>query len=70
MLAFSSIDAKHLETVEQEKRAQGTECLSVADDIGADDFPKKIVVAMVQCISQTDSIQEPIGIILFIKKME
>ena len=70
MLAFSSIEAKHLETVEQEKRAQGEECLSVAGDVEADDFPKEIVVAMVQCVSQTDSIQEPISIILFIKKME
>ena len=47
---FGSIDAKRLETVEQEIGAQGGECLSVAGDVGADDFPKKIVDATVQCV--------------------
>lgn len=43
-----SIDAKRLETVEAEIKAAGGEALSVAGDVGADDFPKKIVDATVQ----------------------
>jgi len=45
-----SIDAKRLETVEAEIKAAGGEALSVAGDVGADDFPKKIVDATVQCV--------------------
>jgi 3-oxoacyl-[acyl-carrier protein] reductase len=47
-VVISDIDAKRLETVEGEIKAQGGECLSVAGDVGADDFPKKIVDATVQ----------------------
>ena len=43
-----SIDAKRLETVEGEIKAQGGEVLSVAGDVGADDFPKVIVDATIQ----------------------
>ena len=45
-----SIDAKRLETVEAEIKAAGGESLSVAGDVGADDFPKKIVDATVQWV--------------------
>jgi len=47
-VVISDIDAKRLETVEEEIKAQGGECLSVAGDVGADDFPKKVVDATVQ----------------------
>lgn len=43
-----SIDAKRLEGVEAEIKAVGGEVLSVAGDVGADDFPKKIVDATVE----------------------
>lgn len=43
-----SIDAKRLESVAAEIKAQGGEVLTVAGDVGADDFPKKIVDATVQ----------------------
>jgi len=56
-LSFNSIDAKRLEAVEEEIKAQGGESLSVAGDVGADDFPKKIVDATVQCVSHTHSLQ-------------
>lgn len=45
-----SIDAKRLEGVEAEIKAVGGEVLSVAGDVGADDFPKKIVDATVECV--------------------
>lgn len=45
----TSIDAKRLETVEAEIKAAGGDALSVAGDVGADDFPKKIVEATVRC---------------------
>ena len=48
-----SIDAKRLETVEGEIKAFGGKVLSVAGDVGADDFPKKIVDATVQCVAKT-----------------
>ena len=41
--------------MEAEIKAQGGDCLSVAGDVGADDFPKKIVDATVQCVSHTNS---------------
>ncbi|KIM39054.1 hypothetical protein M413DRAFT_19875 [Hebeloma cylindrosporum] len=47
-VVISDIDAKRLETVEAEIKAAGGEVLSVAGDVGADDFPKKIVDATVQ----------------------
>ncbi|PPQ87846.1 hypothetical protein CVT25_009498 [Psilocybe cyanescens] len=47
-VVISDIDAKRLETVEGEIKAAGGEVLSVAGDVGADDFPKKIVDATVQ----------------------
>ena len=43
----ASIDAERLKGVEAEIKAQGGEVLSVAGDVGADDFPKKIVDATV-----------------------
>lgn len=48
LLMTISIDAKRLETVEAEIKATGGQVLSVAGDVGADDFPKKIVDATVQ----------------------
>ncbi|KAF8907679.1 hypothetical protein CPB84DRAFT_1874368 [Gymnopilus junonius] len=47
-VVISDIDAKRLETVEAEIKAAGGEVLSVAGDVGADDFPKKIVDATVE----------------------
>jgi hypothetical protein len=47
LLAYS-IDAKKLEAVEAEIKATGGEVISVAGDVGADDFPKKIVDATVK----------------------
>jgi 3-oxoacyl-[acyl-carrier protein] reductase len=47
-VVISDIDAKRLESVDAEIKAQGGDCLSVAGDVGADDFPKKIVDATVQ----------------------
>ncbi|KAH9487314.1 3-oxoacyl-[acyl-carrier-protein] reductase FabG [Psilocybe cubensis] len=47
-VVISDIDAKRLESVEGEIKAAGGEVLSVAGDVGADDFPKKIVDATVQ----------------------
>ncbi|TFK38732.1 hypothetical protein BDQ12DRAFT_683247 [Crucibulum laeve] len=46
-VVISDIDAKRLETVSEEIKAIGGDVLSVAGDVGADDFPKKIVDATV-----------------------
>jgi len=45
-----SIDAKKLESVAQEIKEIGGDSLSVAGDVGADDFPKKIVDATVALV--------------------
>ncbi|PPR08036.1 hypothetical protein CVT24_010835 [Panaeolus cyanescens] len=47
-VVISDIDAKKLEAVAEEIAALGGDSLSVAGDVGADDFPKKIVDATVQ----------------------
>jgi 3-oxoacyl-[acyl-carrier protein] reductase len=64
-MRLNSIDAKRLESVEAEIKAQGGECLSVAGDVGADDFPKKIVDATVQCVSRDTHSSEPTSFFLF-----
>ncbi|KAF5344246.1 hypothetical protein D9758_012346 [Tetrapyrgos nigripes] len=46
-VVISDIDAKKLEVVAQEIKELGGDSLSVAGDVGADDFPKKIVDATV-----------------------
>ena len=46
-----SIDVKRLQTVEEEIKSQGGEVLSVAGDVGADDFPKLIVDATIEYVS-------------------
>jgi 3-oxoacyl-[acyl-carrier protein] reductase len=43
-----SIDEEHLAAVDQEIRAGGGDVLALSGDVGADDFPKKIVDATVQ----------------------
>lgn len=63
-MRLNSIDAKRLESVEAEIKAQGGDCLSVAGDVGADDFPKKIVDATVQCVSHIYSF-EPTSFFFF-----
>jgi len=60
-VVISDIDAKRLETVEKEIKAQGGECLSVTGDVGADDFPKKIVDATVQKWSKINHIVNNAG---------
>jgi len=47
-VVISDIDAKKLEVVEKEIKDAGGDALSVAGDVGADDFPKRIVDATVQ----------------------
>lgn len=47
-VVISDIDAKRLEGVEAEIKAAGGDVLSVAGDVGAEDFPKKIVDATVE----------------------
>ena len=47
-VVISDIDAKRLEVVENEIKAAGGDVLSVAGDVGAEDFPKTIVDATVQ----------------------
>ncbi|KAJ7049581.1 hypothetical protein C8F01DRAFT_1352206 [Mycena amicta] len=46
-VVISDIDAKKLEVVQAEIKAAGGDALSVTGDVGADDFPKKIVDATV-----------------------
>lgn len=46
-----SIDASKLAAVEKEIKEAGGDVLSVAGDVGADDFPKKIVDATVAYVS-------------------
>ena len=64
-MRLNSIDAKRLESVEAEIKAQGGDCLSVAGDVGADDFPKKIVDATVQYVSPHSSTNESTSFFLF-----
>lgn len=66
VMRLYSIDAKRLESVEVEIKAQGGDCLSVAGDVGADDFPKKIVDASIQYVSHTHS-SEPSSFSLYRK---
>ncbi|KAF7367712.1 3-oxoacyl-[acyl-carrier-protein] reductase FabG [Mycena sanguinolenta] len=47
-VVISDIDEKRLATVGDEIKAAGGDYLAVAGDVGADDFPKKIVDATVQ----------------------
>jgi 3-oxoacyl-[acyl-carrier protein] reductase len=47
-VVISDIDAKRLDTVGAEIKAAGGDFLAVSGDVGADDFPKKIVDATVQ----------------------
>ncbi|KAK7008009.1 hypothetical protein R3P38DRAFT_3026970 [Favolaschia claudopus] len=47
-VVISDIDAKKLDIVGDEIKAAGGDFLAVAGDVGADDFPKKIVTATVQ----------------------
>ncbi|KAF7340414.1 3-oxoacyl-[acyl-carrier-protein] reductase FabG [Mycena venus] len=47
-VVISDIDVKRLETVGGEIKAAGGDFLAVAGDVGADDFPKKIVDATVE----------------------
>lgn len=46
-----SIDEKRLATVVEEIKAAGGDALGIAGDVGADDFPKKIVDATVQYVA-------------------
>ncbi|KAJ3984738.1 hypothetical protein F5890DRAFT_1266179 [Lentinula detonsa] len=46
-VVISDIDAKRLATVEEEIKAAGGDSLSVAGDVGADEFPKRIVDATI-----------------------
>lgn len=45
-----SIDEKRLAAVVEEIKAAGGDAIGVAGDVGADDFPKKIVDATVQYV--------------------
>ena len=65
-MRLNSIDAKRLESVEAEIKAQGGDCLSVAGDVGADDFPKKIVDATVQYVSSHSSTNESTSFFFFL----
>ncbi|KAJ7660858.1 hypothetical protein DFH06DRAFT_1089278 [Mycena polygramma] len=47
-VVISDIDEKRLATVADEIKTAGGDVLAVAGDVGADDFPKKIVDATVQ----------------------
>ncbi|KAJ7152396.1 hypothetical protein C8R46DRAFT_1121191 [Mycena filopes] len=47
-VVISDIDEKRLASVEAEIKAAGGDVIGVAGDVGADDFPKKIVDATVQ----------------------
>ncbi|KAF7340409.1 3-oxoacyl-[acyl-carrier-protein] reductase FabG [Mycena venus] len=47
-VVIRDIDAKRFETVRDEIKAAGGDFLAVAGDVGADDFPKKIVDATVE----------------------
>lgn len=49
MCVCFSIDEKRLADVTKEIQAFGGDVLAVAGDVGADDFPKRIVDATVQC---------------------
>lgn len=46
----ASIDEKRLAAIVDEIKAVGGDAIGVAGDVGADDFPKKIVDATVQCV--------------------
>ncbi|KAJ3524834.1 hypothetical protein NMY22_g10834 [Coprinellus aureogranulatus] len=60
-VVISDIDAKRLEGVEAEIKAVGGEVLSVAGDVGTDDFPKKIVDATVERFGKINHIVNNAG---------
>ncbi|EKM76993.1 hypothetical protein AGABI1DRAFT_115440 [Agaricus bisporus var. burnettii JB137-S8] len=60
-VVISDIDEKRLETVVKEIQAFGGEVLAVAGDVGADDFPKKIVDATVQKFNKINHIVNNAG---------
>jgi len=47
----TSIDEKRLSDVVKQIQASGGDVLAVAGDVGADDFPKKIIDATIQLVS-------------------
>ncbi|KAF9527120.1 hypothetical protein CPB83DRAFT_856780 [Crepidotus variabilis] len=47
-VVISDIDAKRLQSVEEEIKAQGGAVLAVTGDVGADDFPKLVVDSAVK----------------------
>lgn len=46
-----SLDEKKAQTVVDEIKAAGGEALAVGGDVGADDFPAKIIDATIKCVS-------------------
>ena len=66
VLKNNSIDIKRLESVKVEIKAQGGDCLSVAGDVGANDFPKRIVDATIQYVSHAH-LPEPTSFSLYRK---
>jgi len=60
-VVISDIDAERLKTVAAEITAQGGESLSVAGDVGADDFPKKIVDATIEKFGKINHIVNNAG---------
>jgi hypothetical protein len=55
LLHLRSIDEKKQDEVIAEIQAAGGDVLGVAGDVGAEDFPKKIVEATVKCVSRSIS---------------
>jgi hypothetical protein len=47
---INSIDVKRLQNVEEEIKLQGGVVLSVAGDVGADDFPRTIIDATIKYV--------------------
>ncbi|KAF5389364.1 hypothetical protein D9757_004263 [Collybiopsis confluens] len=61
LITVLSIDPAKLDVVEQEIKATGGDAISVAGDVGADDFPKKIVDAAIKAFGKINHIVNNAG---------
>ena len=51
ILRIHSLDEKKAQVVVDEIKAAGGDAIAVGGDVGAEDFPERIVKATVECVS-------------------
>ncbi len=51
IVAYRSLDEQKAQLVVDEIKAAGGDALAVGGDVGADDFPEKVITATIKCVS-------------------